>query len=72
LYWDKTHLKEQQFAFRKQIQLAKYKLPIVIHGRDAFDEIFAILEEEKSADLFGIFHCFSGIRSRPYKLSRII
>jgi TatD DNase family protein len=61
LYWDKTHLKEQQFAFRKQIQLAKqYKLPIVIHGRDAFDEIFAILEEEKSADLFGIFHCFSG------------
>lgn len=61
LYWDKTHLKEQQIAFRKQIQLAKkYKLPIVIHGRDAFDEIFAILEEEKSADLFGIFHCFSG------------
>ena len=61
LYWDKTHLQEQQDAFRKQIQLAKkYKLPIVIHGRDAFDEIFAILEEEKSADLYGIFHCFSG------------
>lgn len=61
LYWDKTHLKEQQDAFRKQIQLAKkYKLPIVIHCREAFDEIFEILEEEKSADLFGIFHCFSG------------
>jgi TatD DNase family protein len=61
LYWDKTHLKEQQDAFRKQIQLAKkYKLPIVIHGREAFDEIFDILEEEKSDDLFGIFHCFSG------------
>jgi TatD DNase family protein len=61
LYWDKTHLKEQQIAFRKQIRLAKkYKLPIVIHGRDAFDEIFSILEEEKSPDLFGIFHCFSG------------
>jgi TatD DNase family protein len=61
LYWDKTHLKEQQFAFRKQIQLAKqYKLPIVIHCRDAFDEIFEILEEEKSEDLFGIFHCFTG------------
>jgi TatD DNase family protein len=41
--------------------LAKhYKLPIVIHCREAFDEIFQILEEEKSADLFGIFHCFSG------------
>jgi TatD DNase family protein len=61
LYWDKTHLPQQQEAFRKQIQLAKqYKLPIVIHCREAFDEIFEILEEEKSADLFGIFHCFSG------------
>jgi TatD DNase family protein len=61
LYWDKTHLKEQQDAFRKQIQLAKkHKLPIVIHCREAFDEIFEILEEEKSNDLFGIFHCFSG------------
>jgi TatD DNase family protein len=61
LFWDKTHLKEQQIAFRKQIQLAKqYKLPIVIHCRDAFDEIFQILEEEKSPELIGIFHCFTG------------
>ena len=61
LYWDKTHLKEQQIAFRRQIQLSKkYKLPIVIHCREAFDEIFEILESEKSEDLFGIFHCFSG------------
>ncbi|WP_338407871.1 TatD family hydrolase [uncultured Flavobacterium sp.] len=61
LYWDKTHLPQQKDAFRKQIQMAKqYKLPIVIHCREAFDEIFEILEEEKSSDLFGIFHCFSG------------
>jgi TatD DNase family protein len=61
LYWDKTHLPQQQEAFNKQIQLAKrYKLPIVIHCREAFDEIFEILEDEKSPDLFGIFHCFSG------------
>lgn len=61
LYWDKTHLAEQQIVFRKQIQLAKqYKLPIVIHCREAFDEIFEILDEEKSPELFGIFHCFSG------------
>jgi len=41
--------------------LAKqYKLPIVIHCREAFDEIFEILEEEKAPELFGIFHCFSG------------
>ncbi len=61
LYWDKTHLKEQQSAFRQQIQWAKkYKLPIIIHCRDAFDEVFEILESEKGTDLFGIFHCFSG------------
>lgn len=61
LYWDKTHLKEQQHAFLHQIQLAKkYKLPINIHCREAFDEIFEILEQEKSNELFGIFHCFTG------------
>ncbi|WP_446050969.1 TatD family hydrolase [Zobellia laminariae] len=61
LFWDKTFLKEQQEAFRAQIQLAKkYKLPIVIHCRDAFDEVFEVLESEKGADLFGIFHCFTG------------
>jgi TatD DNase family protein len=61
LYWDKTHLKEQQIAFRRQIQVAKqYQLPIVIHCREAFDEIFEILEAEKAPNLFGIFHCFTG------------
>lgn len=61
LYWDKTTLAIQQEAFRHQIKLAKqYKLPIVIHCREAFNEIFDILEEEKSDDLFGIFHCFTG------------
>jgi TatD DNase family protein len=68
LYWDKTHLSEQQIAFRKQIQLAKqYKLPIVIHCREAFDEIFEILEEEKSPELFGIFHCFTGTYEQALK-----
>ncbi len=61
LYWDKTFLKEQQFVFRKQIQWAKEKgLPIIIHARDSFDEIFEILEEEKDEKLRGIFHCFTG------------
>ena len=61
LYWDKSTLKLQQEMFRAQIQLAKqYGLPIVIHCRDAFDEVFEILEEEKGSNLFGIFHCFTG------------
>lgn len=61
LYWDKTLLRQQQDAFRTQIQLAKqYQLPIVIHCRDAFDEVFEVLESEKDDSLFGIFHCFTG------------
>lgn len=61
LYWDKTRLAEQQYAFKYQIQLAKkYKLPINIHCRDAFDEVFEVLESEKGDDLRGIFHCFTG------------
>ncbi len=61
LYWDKSTLPLQQDAFRRQIRLAKqYQLPINIHCREAFDEIFEILEEEKSPELYGIFHCFSG------------
>tara|TARA_Y100001947_G_scaffold36395_1_gene29696 strand:- start:5390 stop:6157 length:768 start_codon:yes stop_codon:yes gene_type:complete len=61
LYWDRSTLKIQQEAFKYQIRLAKkYKLPIVIHCREAFEEVFEILEEEKGDDLFGIFHCFTG------------
>lgn len=61
LYWDKTLLTQQQDAFQKQIGLAKQrKLPIVIHCRDAFEEVFEVLEAEKDGDLFGIFHCFTG------------
>lgn len=68
LYWDKSTLKIQQEAFKYQIQLAKkHKLPIVIHCRDAFDEIFDVLETEKSDDLFGIFHCFTGTLEQAHQ-----
>ena len=61
-------LKAQQDMFRAQIQLAKqYKLPIVIHCREAFDEVFDILEEEKGPDLFGIFHCFTGTLEQAHQ-----
>ena len=61
LYWDKTFLEAQKEAFALQIRLAKeYHLPIVIHCREAFEETFEVLEKEKSDDLFGIFHCFTG------------
>ncbi|MDX6748012.1 TatD family hydrolase [Polaribacter sp. PL03] len=68
LFWDKTFLTQQQEAFRTQIKWAKEKkLPIVIHCRDAFDEIFEILEEEKGDDLRGIFHCFTGTKEQAEK-----
>ena len=61
LYWDKTYVKEQQEAFDLQIQLAKkYELPFVIHCRDAFDEVFEVLDGHDPTDLRGIFHCFTG------------
>ncbi len=68
LYWDKSTLEIQKEAFKYQIKLAKkYKLPIVIHCREAFDEIFEVLEEEKSDDLFGIFHCFTGTLEQAHQ-----
>ncbi|MDA7707876.1 TatD family hydrolase [Flavobacteriaceae bacterium] len=61
LYWDKTYLKQQQDAFEFQIRLAiKNDLPIVIHCREAFDEIFEILDKENCTKLRGVFHCFTG------------
>ena len=68
LYWDKTFLKQQQEAFVHQIRLAKkYKLPIVIHCRESFDEIFEVLEQEKGEDLYGIFHCFTGTMEQAHQ-----
>jgi TatD DNase family protein len=61
LYWDKTSLKQQQEAFTFQIRLAiKHDLPIVIHCREAFDEIFEILDKDNCEQLRGVFHCFTG------------
>jgi len=61
LYWDESTLGMQQKAFDQQIKWAKEKkLPIVIHCRDAFEEVFEVLEDNEGEDLFGIFHCFTG------------
>ncbi len=61
LYWDKTTLTWQKDAFLTQISWAKeLGLPIDIHCREAFDEIFALLDSVQEDRLFGIFHCFTG------------
>jgi len=61
LYWDKTHQPLQEEIFLYQIQLAKkYHLPIAIHVRKSFDEVWHILKSETGPDLKGVFHCFPG------------
>lgn len=61
LYWDKTFINEQLTAFRRQIEFALSKnLPVVIHSRDSFPEVFSVLDEFKGRNLTGVFHAFSG------------
>lgn len=61
LYWDKTYLEQQKIAFRHQLQLAKkHNLPVIIHSRNSFDEIFEIVDQEIDSSLKGVFHSFSG------------
>jgi len=63
LYWDTSTLNLQQYAFEKQVNWAHERnLPIVIHCREAFDEIFEVLERlrEKGVAVKGILHCFTG------------
>jgi len=61
LFWDKTYLKQQQEAFKIQINWSKERnLPFVIHCRDSFNEIFEILDELNDDSMRGIFHCFTG------------
>lgn len=60
LYWDKTFIKEQELAFKEQLFWAlEYNYTVVIHCRNAFDEIFSILKSFEKLPK-GIFHCFSG------------
>jgi TatD DNase family protein len=60
-YWDKTFTDQQYYAFRKQIEWSlHYKLPIVIHTRNAMAETIAVVKEYVPRGARGIFHCFSG------------
>lgn len=70
LYWDKTWLVQQQEVFRQHVRWAKeLELPIAIHCRNSFAETIAIVEEENTDGLRGVFHCFTGT---PEEAQRII
>lgn len=69
LYWDKTFLKEQESAFDRQIQWAlEYDLPLVIHSRDSFDEIYNIMSRYLQETMSGIFHSFTGTLKEAERL----
>lgn len=70
LYWDKTFIREQEIVFKTQIQWAKeLGLPLVIHARDSFPEIFRMLDESGTEGLRGVFHSFTG---GPEELKRAL
>ncbi|MDO9614911.1 MAG: TatD family hydrolase [Bacteroidota bacterium] len=61
LYWETSFLEEQIHAFRFQLKLAReYQLPVVIHVRDSFEQVYNVLLEGKDKNLTGVFHSFSG------------
>lgn len=69
LYWDKTYLKEQQKALDIQVQWAlEYHLPLVLHCRDAFPELFEVMEPYKKTELSGVFHSFTGTLEEAEKV----
>jgi len=61
LYWDKTFIKEQLISFSRQIAFAlDLGLPVVIHSRDSFPEVFSVLDKFKGRPINGVFHAFTG------------
>jgi TatD DNase family protein len=69
LYWDKTFVEEQKIVFEQQIDWAiEFNLPIVIHSRDAFDEIFEIMDRKWTPQLKGVFHSFTGTKEQAEKI----
>jgi TatD DNase family protein len=72
LYWDKSTLDIQVEAFKIQIAWAKeLKLPIVIHCRNSFDEVYEVLLQEQDENLRGILHCFTGTLEQAHQLTDI-
>ena len=69
LYWDKTYIKEQCLVLEEQIQWAlEWDLPLVIHCREAFPELFEVLQPYKDTKLSGVFHSFTGTMTEAEEL----
>ena len=68
-YWDDTRKNGQLDAFRQQIEwAAETGLPLAIHSRSAFDDLYKVMDDNRSKGLTGVFHCFSGDAEEARKL----
>ena len=69
LYWDKAFYEQQKQAFRTQAKWATdFNLPLIIHSRDSFEEIFELMDDLWTPQLKGVFHCFTGTRQQANKI----
>ncbi|MGC8866138.1 MAG: TatD family hydrolase [Bacteroidales bacterium] len=61
LYWDTTYVEQQNEVFITQAQwAAQLGVPLVIHSRNSMGHILQLLDQQRIANLYGVFHCFSG------------
>ena len=68
-YWDDTRRREQVDVFMQQVEwAAETGLPLAIHSRNAFDELYSLMDSRRSRGLTGVFHCFSGSEEEAHKL----
>lgn len=71
-YWDKSFVGEQKDAFTRQIDWAiQYKLPIVIHSREAISDCIEIVRSKQNGQLKGVFHCFSGTQEEARQITEL-
>lgn len=71
-YWDKTFVVEQKAALVEQINWAKeLQLPIILHARDSFDDLYELVAEHNDENLSGIFHCFGGSMEDAEKIMQL-
>ena len=68
-YWDQSNAREQEIAFRTQIEWAiQYHLPLMIHSRSAHRQLVAAMTEYQDEDLSGVFHCFGSTKEEALEL----
>ncbi len=72
LYWDKSTLPEQQASLRTHAAIAREaNLPLILHAREAFDEVYEIVSEYQDGRLKGIFHCFTESTAHARKVQDV-